>query len=112
GPKQSYARMSTAKVAAPPKGESDPEGLWSITCFVVPVARRGQGVASALLAGAVRHARAHGAAAVEGYPVHTDGERRSSSSLYHGTVTMFSAAGFDRVRRPSANRVVMRLALR
>ena len=79
---------------------------------MVPVARRGMGVASALLAGAVDHARAHGAVAVEGYPVDTEGERRSSSSLYHGTVTMFRAAGFELVRRPSASRAVMRLALR
>lgn len=112
GPKDSYARLTTARVSMPPKGESDPAGLWSITCFVVPTARRGQGVAAALLAGAVAHAEAAGALAVEGYPVDTDGERRSSSSLYHGTVTMFAGAGFTAVRRPSPTRAVMRLALR
>ena len=112
GPKDSYARMATAQIGRPPKGERDPDGLWSITCFVVPVGWRGRGVASALLAGAVEHARSAGAVAVEGYPVDTEGERRSSSSLYHGTVTMFAAAGFDVVRRPSPSRAVMRLALR
>ncbi len=111
GPKDSFARLATAQVSTPPTGQSDPAGLWSITCFVVPVPWRGKGVAGALLTGAVDHARTFGATAVEGYPVDTDGERRSSSSLYHGTVTMFTAAGFDLVRRPSASRAVMRLSL-
>ncbi len=112
GPKDSYARLATGRVSVPAAGQHDPAGLWSTTCFVVPVARRGHGVASALLAGAVDHAREHGASRVEGYPVVTDGERRSSSSLYHGTVTMFAGAGFVEVRRPSATRAVMRLPLR
>ena len=112
GPKESYARLATARVASPGKGEADPAGLWTVTCFVVSVPWRGRGVASALLAGATRHARECGAAALEGYPVDTDGERRSSSALYHGTVTMFADAGFAEVRRPSATRAVMRLVLR
>jgi ribosomal protein S18 acetylase RimI-like enzyme len=112
GPKDSYARLATAQVARPPQGGQDPDGLWSITCFVVPVGHRGRGAASALLTGAVEHARSAGAVAAEGYPVDTEGERRSSSSLYHGTVTMFAAAGFELVRRPSAARAVMRLSLR
>lgn len=112
GPKDSYARLATARVSSPPKGTADPDGVWAVTCFVVPVARRGRGVASALLAGAVDHARACGAAVVEGYPVDTDGERHSSSALYHGTVTMFAGAGFVEVRRPSPTRAVMRLPLR
>lgn len=112
GPKPSFARLRTAKVSVPPKGEQDPEGLWAVTCFVVPVGQRRTGVAAALLAGAVDLARAAGAATVEGYPVETGGAQRSSADLYHGTVSMFERAGFAELRRPSAGRAVMRLALR
>ncbi len=112
GPKPGYARMATSKIASPGKGKSDPPGLWSVTCLVVPVGWRRQGLGSALLDGAVEHARRHGAAALEGYPVDTAGERRSSSDLYHGTVSMFADAGFAEVRRPKPTRAVMRLTLR
>lgn len=111
GPKDSYARLATARVARPPTGETDPAGLWSVTCFVVPLPWRGRGVASALLAGAVEHAAASGAAALEGYPVETGGARRRSADVYHGTVSMFERAGFTVLRRPSPGRAVMRLAL-
>src|SRR4051794_40431329 len=43
-------------------------GVWSVLCFVVPRPFRGQGVAHALLAGAVEHARGRGAGAIEGVP--------------------------------------------
>src|SRR6266536_2368366 len=51
------------------------EGVWSVLCFVVKVGHRRQGIASALLDAAVRYARDHGAAAVEGHPVDTGGGR-------------------------------------
>jgi ribosomal protein S18 acetylase RimI-like enzyme len=112
GPKPSFARLDTAVVSRPSADRPDPEALWSVTCFVVPVGHRRRGVASALLAGAVDLARAEGAAAVEGYPMETGGARRSSADLYHGTVSMFEQAGFTEVRRPRPGRVVMRLSLR
>ena len=112
GPKTGYARMARSQIASPAKGEPEPPDLWSVTCLVVPVGWRRQGLGSALLDGAVEHARRHGAAALEGYPVDTAGERRSSSDLYHGTVSMFADAGFAEVRRPKPTRAVMRLTLR
>lgn len=92
--------------------EGDPADPWAVTCFVVRREHRRQGVAAELLRGAVEHARAHGAEVVEGYPV--DPEVRPSltaSERYHGTVSLFSSAGFEVVRRPSATRAVMRLAV-
>ena len=86
--------------------------VWSVTCFVVRRDYRRRGVARELLAGAVEHARAGGASAVEGYPV-DPGVRPAltPAERYHGTVSLFETAGFVVVRRPSATRAIMRLEL-
>ena len=70
---------------------------WSVNCFVVSADARGRGVASALLAAAVEHARAAGAAAVEGYPIDpaaAGGGRVRDTGAYVGTRSMFERAGF------------------
>src|SRR5690606_6077501 len=45
------------------------EGVWAVTCFVTRAGFRKRGVSRALARAAVEHARAHGARAVEGYPI-------------------------------------------
>jgi hypothetical protein len=52
-----------------------------------------------LLDGAVAHAHAMGATALEGYPVDPGGERIDQTSGYVGTVQLFEAHGFRRVRQ-------------
>jgi GNAT superfamily N-acetyltransferase len=93
--------------------DGDPvDDLWAVTCFVVRLDSRRQGVARALLSGAVDHARSDGARVIEGYPV--DPAVRPSLSAaerYHGTVSLFESGGFTVVRRPSATRAIMRLEL-
>jgi len=57
-----------------------------------PATDRGAG---ALLAAAVEHAVAHGAAVVEGYPVDpAQRPKAGPADLYHGTLGLFLAAGF------------------
>ncbi|WP_433862270.1 N-acetyltransferase family protein [Streptomyces sp. L7] len=92
--------------------EGDPEDAWAVTRFVVRHEYRKRGVARALLAGALQHARERGATIVEGYPV-DPGVRPSltAAERYHGTVSLFRDAGFDVVRRPSATRAIMRRTL-
>jgi GNAT superfamily N-acetyltransferase len=108
-PKPELARLLHSPSSAAPKGSDDPAVLWAITCFVVPPGQRRQGVTHELLAGAVRHAEAQGAAVVEGYPVDVAAKDRvSSAELYHGTLSLFLSAGFREVRRPSPPRVVVR----
>jgi GNAT superfamily N-acetyltransferase len=52
---------------SPTLARVDDEPVWSVVCFYVhPTAKR-QGVASALLEGALDHAASRGAAVVEGY---------------------------------------------
>ena len=91
--------------------DGDDSGVWAVTCFVVRVGHRRKGVAGALLAGAVDQARAAGARVVEGFPTVASRET-SSADLFHGPLSVFEAAGFEVVERPSERRAVVRLALR
>ncbi|HLT85352.1 MAG TPA: GNAT family N-acetyltransferase, partial [Phototrophicaceae bacterium] len=49
--------------------------VWSVWCLRVRPGYRGRGIVHDLLAGAVEHARACGAPAVEGYPVDNGGAK-------------------------------------
>lgn len=78
-PRVAYPRILRSRTLEPVLGAEslDDSRIWSVTCFVVRVGFRRQGVAAALLEAAVGFAAAHGAAAVEGYPVDV-GERVDS----------------------------------
>ena len=107
-PRGSYPRLGRSTVA---QATDDGPGVWAVTCFVVRVGHRRQGVASALLDGAVDLARRHGASVVEGYPVDADARKTSSAGLYHGPLSVFLDAGFTEVARPSDARAVVRRVL-
>jgi GNAT superfamily N-acetyltransferase len=112
-PRPGYGRLRRSEVlrGAPP-GEFDDPRIWSVTCLVVRVGFRRQGVAAALLEGAVALSRAGGAAVVEGYPVDVLVRTRASAAeLFHGPLSTFLAAGFREVRRPRPARPVVRLEL-
>lgn len=81
--------------------------VWSLTCFYVRRGWRRQGVASALIAAAVKAARRAGAPALEAYPVDT-ARPKSTSNLFTGTASVFARAGFKVVARRAATRPVMR----
>ena len=99
--------VSGAEAGAVRAGE-----VWSVLCFVVPRPLRGQGVAHALLAGAVEHARGRGAVAIDGVPRDDTGGRRWADPVaYTGTASMFAAAGFVPIERRRDDRVVYRLVL-
>jgi GNAT superfamily N-acetyltransferase len=92
-------------------GSTEPAGdtgVWAVTCFVVRREHRGSGLAAQLLEAAVAHALEHGARVIEGYPV--DREQRpgaGSAELWHGTVGLFTRAGFVETARPVPARAVM-----
>lgn len=75
----------------------DDEDVWSIVCFVVRPGFRRRGLMHHLLDGAVEHAQAMGAPAIEGYPVEPGEKRIDQMSGYVGTVALFEAHGFQRV---------------
>jgi len=87
---------------------ADVPGLWSVVCFFVPAAQRGRGVAEAMLAGAIKHARREGARVLEAYPWDLETKSAAASSLYVGTLRMFADAGFKEVSRRVPHRPVVR----
>jgi GNAT superfamily N-acetyltransferase len=107
-PWPTYPRLATSKITQSGAGP----GTWSVTCFFVHRRARGKGLAATLLGEAVDYAAGRGATAVEGYPVDTEGARRSSGDLYHGTLEMFLAAGFTLLDRRGTRRALVRKEIR
>jgi GNAT superfamily N-acetyltransferase len=106
GPRQDYARLERSPVMKP----VDATPVWSIVCFVVPTAYRHQGVAHALLAGAIAYARRRGVGVLEAYPIDKP-TRGADAWLWHGSRSMYDRAGFREVARRRPTRPVMRLDL-
>jgi len=104
GPRHDYAKLRRSPVMK----AVDERPVWSIVCFVVPSQYRGQGVARALLDGAIAYARERGVALLEAYPV--DKPRRSADdSMWFGAKSMYDAAGFEEVARRKPNRPIVRI---
>jgi GNAT superfamily N-acetyltransferase len=90
--------------------KADP-GVWAVTCFLTRAGFRRQGVSYALARAAVDFARARGARALEGYPmVREVGPDVPWGEMSFGAQSVFEAAGFRAVIRPTPRRVVMRVA--
>lgn len=112
-PRPSYTRLARSRLLQGTDGGLDDAAVWAVTCFVVRRPARRQGMAAALLGGAVDLARRGGARVVEGYPIDLAVRPRTSSAeLYHGPLQVFLRAGFTEVRRPQPARPVVRLLLR
>jgi GNAT superfamily N-acetyltransferase len=80
----------------------DDKPVWSVVCFVVKAPYRRQGVARRLLDATVEYAGRQGVAAVEAYPVDTEGDKISSTFAYMGTTSFYEKAGFERVQLTQA----------
>ena len=90
--------------------DPDDPDVWAIVCFAIRPGYRGQGLTRPLAAAATEYARAHGARAVEAYPmVPKPGQTVSWGEMNVGSRGTFIAAGFRDVSRPSTRRVVMRI---
>jgi GNAT superfamily N-acetyltransferase len=111
-PRPTYPRLDTSKVATSASASDAGPDTWSVTCFFVHPRARRRGLAGTLLDAAVDFAGRHGAVAVEGYPVDTEGERRGSGDIYHGTLAMFLGAGFGLVQRRGTRRALVRREIR
>jgi GNAT superfamily N-acetyltransferase len=107
GPKASFARIATSKVLAT---EDDP-GLWCVNCFFVPPKQRRRGVAAALLAAALDHARARGATALEAYPARPGSPDAPGAFVWTGVPRLFEGAGFRDVSTRDAGKRIYRLDL-
>jgi GNAT superfamily N-acetyltransferase len=71
---------------------------WVFMCVTVRAGFRRRGIAQALLDAGADYATAHGATALDAFPVEPEpGRRVPVSSAFVGTVGMFERAGFDRL---------------
>jgi GNAT superfamily N-acetyltransferase len=110
GPRGDFPRLERVKAL---EGAWD-EGTWGVVCFYVPARWRGRGVASALLAAAIRLARERGARTLEAYPVRAAGGPKASipaAFAWTGVPALFEARGFQRVS-PRGSRERWQLELR
>jgi Acetyltransferases len=104
GPREQFARLQRSPVMK----AVDNRPVWSIICFVVRPEYRGQGVAHALLRGAIAYARKHGAKLLEAYPVDKSG-LSNDDSMWFGAKSMYDSAGFEEVARRKPSRPIVRL---
>ena len=108
GPREDFPRLLRVR-ALPAAWEP---GTWAVVCFFIPAGRRRQGVARALLAGAVDLARRLGARVIEGYPVPVGpGRTMPAAFAWTGVPRLFAAAGFGEATAPGAARPVFRRRL-
>lgn len=104
GPREDFAKLRRSPVMK----AVDEQPVWSIVCFVVPAQYRHQGVARALLDGAMAYAKKQGAQLLEAYPVDKP-VRSSDDAMWFGAKSMYDAAGFQEVARRKAQRPVVRI---
>ena len=111
-PRNAYPRL-LLKTRVPWEGRAEDKtdgSVWAVTCFVTRVGFRRRGVSRALARAAVDFARERGARALEGYPMITQpGQEVAWGELHVGSRSIFQAAGFREVSRPTLRRVVMRI---
>lgn len=103
-PRDAFPRLDRSRTLA----LVDDQAVWSVVCFFVAKPHRRQGVTTALLQAAVRHAVDSGARIVEGYPVDPGESGTPDPWAYTGLISSFRKAGFEEVARRSAKRPVMR----
>jgi ribosomal protein S18 acetylase RimI-like enzyme len=101
------ARM---RIAAPPLTVA-PHDAAAIVCFVIAPSRQRQGIARALLAAAIESFTARGFATIDAFPWNTGPDDAKATDHYHGTLSMFTAAGFVPIATHE-NLTVVRKSLR
>jgi len=112
-PRANYRRLRGSSVpwAGRTENAGDPD-VWAIVCFAIRPGYRGTGLTRPLTIAAVDYARAHGARAVEAYPMlRKPGQNVSWGEMNVGSPGTFAAAGFREVSHPTTRRLVMRLDL-
>jgi len=106
GPREDYGKLKRSPVMK----AIDDKPVWSIICFVVDPEVRRQGVAEAMLRGALAWSRKQGVRLVEAYPCDKRGTA-ADDSMWFGAKRMFDRAGFTEVARRKPTRPVMRKQL-
>jgi ribosomal protein S18 acetylase RimI-like enzyme len=109
---QPYSKLRHAcarmRIAAPPLPVA-PHDAAAIVCFVIPPKHRRQGIARSLLAAGLVDLAARGIALVDAFPWNTPADATAATDHYHGTLSMFTAAGFAPLARHDDLTVVRKL---
>src|SRR5688572_11521664 len=105
GPRSRYVRALRVP-SFKGRDPSEDESVWLVPCFYIHRDARRAGVSRALLEGAVKLARDHGAIAIEGFPFARGAKLLRESMV--GLEATFESCGFSVTRRPSSTRVGMR----
>lgn len=106
-PREHYGSLERSPVLK----RLDDQPVWSIVCLYIAKGRRGQGVAEALLRGAIGYVHQQGGSIVEAYPTVVRSENAPPVSVFMGTPELFRRVGFRERARPSKSKVIMRLEL-
>ena len=95
---QPYSKLRHActrmRIAAPPLPVA-PHDAAAIVCFVVAASHRRQGVARTLLAHGVANLSERGLALIDAFPWVVAADSVDATDFYHGSRTMYAAAGFE-----------------
>lgn len=108
GPREHFGALERSRVLK----RLDEAPVWAIVCFFVARGFRGQGLAEALIGGALDHAKAGGGRIVEAYPTVPRGRQLAPVSSYMGVPAMFARLGFTECARPSEAKMIMRCHIR
>jgi GNAT superfamily N-acetyltransferase len=110
-PRTEYPKLRTSRVPWSGRDEdTDDDGVWAVTCFVVRKDYRGRGLTYPLARATIDFARERGARALEAYPMITHpGKEITWGETHVGTRQVFENAGFKEITHPTPRRVVMRI---
>jgi GNAT superfamily N-acetyltransferase len=92
-PREQYEHWENSRKL---KALDRPEGLWSVSCFVIGKDYRRRGLMARLLEAAADYARQHGARVLEAYPIEPGGDLKSYKG-FTGVASTFRRAGFKHV---------------
>jgi len=107
-PRDATPRFNVSPVARPEDAAADLAATWAVTCFYVAPKFRRRGLMRRLIAAALAHARAQGAASVEACPKDL---ATSSAEVFVGVTAAFACEGFREIARRSPTRPLMRREL-
>ncbi len=108
GPRADFLRLTTIKALQ----TNWTPTTWSVTCFFIRSAWRRKGVATKLLAEAVKVAKANGASALEAYPVKPYTANIPAAFAWTGIPVLFEKANFTEITPSGNSRPVYRKAFR